>query len=312
MTADPRLVADFANEDFTKVAPFPHPTQLSVMPVVAMKGQHLRAVGTCFAISNHGMVMTARHVLDEALELDDEGNKKDEDQWVGALYVSKPTCNDGDMPGLLGGMLPANRVFYSGSLDIAVMHLNLPKNNVTGETLRMPLLTLATGLPRQDDTCIALGYHKMDWTSVTDGTHTHKVVQSYSASRGPVKSVHHSGRDRMLHFPCFQIDSRIVGGMSGGPVIGTDGGNVIGVVCSGFDGQDISYASLVGPSLLLVMEVTAGDEGNKRKFLYDFVKGGAVVTDQHFSVLRDAYNHGRRELEIDFDGIRVSHGYDID
>ena len=109
-----------------------------------------------------------------------------------------------------------------------------------------------------------------------------------------------------------EIDCRFDAGMSGGPVIGTDNGNVIGVVCSSFDGQHISYASLVGPSLLLVMEVAVADERIEKKFLYDFVKGGAVVTDQKFSVTKDVYRHGGRELEIDFDGIRVSHGYKID
>ena len=75
MTITAQLVADFGKENFTKVGPFPHPTQMSVMPVVAMKGQHIRAVGTCFAISTHGLVMTARHVLEDALGLDDDGTE---------------------------------------------------------------------------------------------------------------------------------------------------------------------------------------------------------------------------------------------
>ena len=33
------LVADFADADFVTIRPFPHPTQMAVMPVVAMKGR---------------------------------------------------------------------------------------------------------------------------------------------------------------------------------------------------------------------------------------------------------------------------------
>ena len=42
-------LADFADEDFVTIRSFPHMTQMTVMPVVAMKGDNVRAVGTCFA-----------------------------------------------------------------------------------------------------------------------------------------------------------------------------------------------------------------------------------------------------------------------
>ena len=314
MTMDPCLVADFGKEEFTEVGPFPHPTQMSVMPVVALKGQNLRAVGTCFAISSHGLVITARHVLEEALQLDDNGKKKDQDQWVGALYVSKPALNDVEVPDLFGGMLPAKRTYWSPSLDIAVMQLVLPKNKTTGREIKMPLLPLSTAAPRQGEICVGLGYHKMNWTRATESDRPeYEVAQSYSASRGSVKSVHHASRDSvMLPFPCFETDCRFDPGMSGGPVIGTDSGNVIGVVCSSIDGQrHISYASIVGPSLLIVMESNVGSIRPEKRFLYDFVKEGAVLTDQKFSVSKDVYTNSGRELEIDFDGTRVSNAYQI-
>ena len=42
------LVADFADADFVTIRPFPHPTQMAVMPVVAMKGDYVRAGGDLF------------------------------------------------------------------------------------------------------------------------------------------------------------------------------------------------------------------------------------------------------------------------
>ena len=48
------LVADFADADFVTIRPFPHSSQMAIMPVVAMKGDYVRPVGTCFAISSQG------------------------------------------------------------------------------------------------------------------------------------------------------------------------------------------------------------------------------------------------------------------
>ena len=317
ITTTTQLVADFVNERFTKVGPFPHPTQMSVMPVVAMKGQRLRGVGTCFAISTHGLVMTARHVLEDALELDDNGEKKEPDQWIGVLYAAEPEPDSRNIPDLIGGLLPANNIFYSESHDIAVMHLNLPKNKTTGETIRVPQLKLGIEVPQQGEICVGLGYHAMSWSQMTEGNHTYEILQSYSASQGIVGCVHHARRDSVnLHFPCFEIDCRFDGGMSGGPVIDAKNGNVVGIICSSFGNMDgkghVSYASLAGPSLLLVLNIKSRNERVEKKFLYDFVDGGTVVTDGNFTVIKDVNTGQERELEINFNGIRVSNKYKID
>ena len=84
-------LADFADEDFVTIRSFPHMTQMTVMPVVAMKGDNVRAVGTCFAISSQGLVLTARHVIEDALKIGG-GGKMAEPRHVdrGALH-----CRDG-------------------------------------------------------------------------------------------------------------------------------------------------------------------------------------------------------------------------
>jgi hypothetical protein len=62
---------DFSGSDFPTVGGFPHVTQQAVMPVVAYRagGEEVRPLGTCFNISPHGLALTARHVIDEALNL---------------------------------------------------------------------------------------------------------------------------------------------------------------------------------------------------------------------------------------------------
>ena len=83
------LVANFADADFVTISSFPHPTQMTVMPVVAMKGDYVRAVGTCFAISSQGLVLTARHVIEDALEIDAEGGMVDPDMGIGPSTLQR-------------------------------------------------------------------------------------------------------------------------------------------------------------------------------------------------------------------------------
>ena len=155
----------------------------------------------------------------------------------------------------------------------------------------------------------------MDWKQAT-GAHTHEVVQSYSASQGRVGSVHPVRRDgALMNFPCFQTDCRIVGGMSGGPVISGVSGTVIGVVCSSFDMPDgqahISYASLAATSLFLALDANTEGGGTERKFLYDFVRSGAVMADGPLRVVSDRLDGGERTLTLDFDGVHVSNSLTV-
>ena len=319
MNMTSQLVASFQEGDFATIRPFPHPTQRSIMPVVAMKGQYLRGVGTCFAISSQGLVMTARHVVEDALGIDDQGMKMDSDQGIGAVYIAEPgpkDIEDIDAQDLTGGPLTANKIYYSRDHDIALMILNLPTHGATGKRLQMPQLKLGMQVPKKGATCVGLGYHAMDWKQAT-GAHTHEVAQSYSASQGIVSRVHFPKRDSMLmNYPCFQTDCKIVGGMSGGPIIDCMNGSVIGVSCRSFelpDGEDhISHASFASLSLFLTLEATDANGKQEKKFLYDFVRGGAVATDGQFVVIADTKEGRERTLEIQFDGVRVSSSYTCD
>ena len=300
------LVADFADEDFVEIGAFPHPTQMAVMPVVAMKGDKVRAVGTCFAISSQGLVLTASHVIEDALEIDDGGERADPDIGIGVLYAAE--TGEGNM---LGGLLPARKLYFTRDFDIALMRLNLPISRETDKPILMPALRLGTRIPRVGERCAGIGYHAMDWQQAT-GIHTHHVKQKYAASQGHVREVHIDGRDKyLMKFPCFQTDCEFVGGMSGGPVIEFRTGAAVGVICRSFafleEGPPTSYAALAGISLLLTLEATDEESGViKKKFLCDFVKGGAVATDDQFIVRSDRTVNGKRTLTLDFEGLNIT------
>lgn len=303
MSKSKMLLADFSTGEFARIPDFPHPTQMSVMPVVAYRDNQIKMLGTCFAISNHGLVITARHVLDVAVRITGwstgQPRKHDKEWWVGALYVSKPIPGE-DEHNLLGGIIPANKIHMSGSLDIGVMHLNLPMRKDDQTLLTMPALRLSPALPNIGDRCIATGYHSMKSEPATDSVHRYAVEQSYSASRGVVEELHFPYRDKAyLNFPCFRTSSRFDPGMSGAPILG-ENGDVMGVVCSSFgdlDGQGyISYGSLIGPALLLQFDAADVEGTIKPCFLHDFVTGGSVATNETIDQLRISRQENTLEI----------------
>lgn len=296
------LIADFSNGDFPTVQSFPHPIQTSVMPVVAYRGRDFIPLGTCFAISNHGLALTARHVIEEFEAIAASGDGPDP-WWIGALYAAHPAPHH-DVPDLLGGILPAHKIHLNDSLDIAVIHLHLPIDTVTNETLRVPALKISPGLPKVGSRCFAVGYHSMEWKDCSNADA--QVFQKFSASRGEIRQLHSPRRDAaVLNFPCFETSARFDGGMSGGPIMGKNG-SVIGVVCSSYGSPEenghISYGSLIGPALFVRAEAKLADGSEGQVFLYDFVSGGAVVTDHTMAELRAT--RGAKTLHIDLgDGV---------
>lgn len=299
MTCGP--LADFTDGDFAVVGPFPHHTQMSVMPVMAVRDDHVRAVGTCFSISSQGLVLTARHVIADALRFADDSPKWPNDTGISVLWIGG---------GEAGGLLPVSKVFVSDP-DVAVMYIRSPTHRDTGKPVRMPALILGTRVPKVGEPCVGIGYHTMEWQLASDGIHTHNINQRYSASRGHVREVHIAGRDSsLMTFPCFRTDCKIVGGMSGGPIIDRHG-NAVGIISSSIDlpegESSISYASFAGVSLLVVLDAAdESDGGISKRFLYDFVEGKSVLTDQQFVVRSDQTVSGRRSLTLGFEGLNVT------
>lgn len=77
-----------------------------------------------------------------------------------------------------------------------------------------------------------------------------------TTSAGLVTEVFEEYRDKsMLHFPCFEIDARFDGAMSGGPVFNSRG-HCCGVICSSREipgARHVSYASTLWPAIGTVL-----------------------------------------------------------
>ena len=252
------------------------------MPIVHFVNGTPNPLGTCFVISNSGLAITARHVIDEAFsKYFSAGNPNVDippEEALHAIYASNtldPTTGH-----FIGGPLPVLKIWSNSGMDIAILQLGVPINTETGENLYLPTVKLSPGVPKVGQHIFGLGYHSMQWAAATNGFN---VDQRLSASRGKVEEIYFPRRDSVfMSFPCFQTTARFDGGMSGGPII-SESGQVCGVICSSMktdesDGTFTSYGSLISSALVLV---TFGKDasGEREMFLHDFVIGGAVQLD---------------------------------
>lgn len=262
------------------------PSQVNTMPVVHFLDGKPQPLGTCFVISNEGLAITARHVVDEAFGHYFRGGNPNisipDNEALHAIYASNEV--DPDTGHFIGGPLPIVRIWANSGMDIAILQLSIPTDTRTGKRLHLPLLQLSPGVPKVGEHIFGFGYHTMKWTPNDSGF---EANQRYSASRGVIQQVHFPFRDRaFMSFPCFETSARFDGGMSGGPIISMSG-QVCGVICSSIktdqsDGTFTSYGSLIAPALAIAIwgRDNAGIE--RDMFLHDFVAGGAVAVDDTY------------------------------
>lgn len=298
------LLVSFAEADFQSLGEGPHIIQQSILPVVAIQAGRWRSIGTCFTIHSHGLVLTARHVLDEAFG-QDLGKTTNPHSWpgdcqIGALYMRFPDEGEVTEADLVGGFLPASRIHYNSNIDIAAMQLHLPVNSRTGDLLRLYGSKINLGFPPLGQYCYAFGYHAMGWqqNNISENI-TH--FQTISGARGLIEELHIPMRDKyLLSFPCFRTSARFDGGMSGGPIIGPNG-SVIGVVCSSFGKNEetqnyTSYGSWIAPALTLEVMAKHADGSERLTSLAELMELGVIDVDETRSFL---------EIERDGDHMQI-------
>ena len=245
----------------------------SVMPLFFFGPEATIGLGTAFTISSLGLMLTARHVIEDAIQLLEESPEG----YVAVVYI---TSGEGrEVPDLFGGRLRVSRVARSMTTDMALLELELPI--IAGERLVLPALQLSPGYPTPGEV-MALGYNRLEG-GVTDKM-TPGAIELQSrlkASRGTITQVHGEKRDTvMLPFPCFEMSVRTDPGMSGGPIIAASNGRVCGVVCTGLHADDeafTSWGSVLAPAFAL--SFSEEDAGSDTESLLALARRGFLSVD---------------------------------
>jgi hypothetical protein len=232
----------------------------AVMPIVSIADGNLIAHGTGFTITSHGLIMTAKHVVEDAWshrvrKLNEQGQFYDHYELY-VLYQTKEPHPDGETQ-YIGGLIPVKKLWFCPELDIVYCWL-WPLKTKEGDPLIFPAFRLSLGVPKIGENVLGVGYYKMEGSEIKPHILEKFIVGlslNSAHSKGKVIELFLDGRDSgMLKFPCFRTDARFDPGMSGGPVF-NEAGFVCGVICSSTtqvedDPSYISYVSSIWPSMV--------------------------------------------------------------
>jgi hypothetical protein len=226
--------------------------EIALRVVVELPDWKFHVAGTGILIADH-LAITAGHVLDWVLDQFGRACELVLYQVLpGPVYVKWTTLRP-----------------WRCSTDAAILQL-APNPTVYGAADLSPVQKvprLRVSAPAPGERVVAFGYRKgeIQVTEDAEGVHHIELNDLGSTSIGEVVHVHPIRRDSALaNFPCFEVRARFDRGMSGGLVV-DGGGNLCGLVCSGYDLGDpeevpISYATTLWPILTTLISADRGDK----------------------------------------------------
>jgi len=191
------------------------PTE-AIVPVIAqdVSSQVFRFIGTAFCITTNGLIVTAKHVLDDV---------RQDGDVIGPIGVVHFMGNNSYIIRNI-----KNSYGYPNS-DVAVALLDQPRHHITGEPLLNKVLTITMNQSTPGDLIHTYAYPK---TRVESNGRKHKFLIAPSVYEGVLVKEFPDGRDAtMLPNPCWQTRMHIHGGSSGGPVFNASG-HAIGTNCT--------------------------------------------------------------------------------
>lgn len=204
----------------------------AIFPIVTQQPSGLFvAIGTGFFVAEHGVFVTAAHVVEAVL--DEKGSA------IGPFGIFQ------FLPGGTYHVRPIHRATRHRVSDVAVGVAMPMHHNTTGEPMPNKLLPIAVTPPKIGSGICTYAYPK---TQITAGK-PQLVNFVPNFFDGQLLEHHPSGRDSvLLPGPCFRTSMVIHGGASGGPVVGPDGG-VFAVNSTGYDDDRLSYVSCISEAL---------------------------------------------------------------
>jgi len=266
----------------------------TVLPIIAMSTNNIIPLGTGFMITNGGILMTARHVIEDFIDRKEirDLNEPVKNFGLFAIFESdiknERTKLSSDC--YAGGPLRIIKTYSNSDLDIALCQLQLVRKINTGKQLQYPLIRLNLSVPKKGEKILGVGYHKskvMQYKYIKINNQKIKFVDyshNFVTTGGEiVKYIKSQG---IRPFPTFLTTARFDPGMSGGPVF-RENGSVFGVICTSVDDTNTSYVSDIVPALSFKVDILfEGDKDPKKFSLHELINMNIISTDDSKNEIR--------------------------
>jgi len=278
-----------------------------VVPVLVNDGTTIRCAGSAFNIAPDGLWVTARHVLDAALEaVGDNPGAYIFLLWVDPHEGELVAHGEGEQqvqhPHRRAATIPVtgrskDDVNFS---DIALLRAGMLNDD--GTRHEFPVCRLSARVPKTGIPVAAFGYPRFDVSSdaTSEQLHATAFEHNFAVSTGRVLEVYTEGRNTFrdpwdenyrgkLPTACFETSARFEPGMSGGPVMDGDGA-ICGIVSIGIDesgetSSDNSFASAT-PVLFTLPAVLDNDDIHETAVTVNrLLQMGAIPCDGYFEQL---------------------------
>jgi hypothetical protein len=233
--------------------------------------------GSCCRIAKN-LYLTAAHVIHDWVKKFGAGNaEQDFDVW--AVHARG---------GPEYSIWRVDRIWTCSFSDLAIMHTQ-PYNEVAAKESHCAAPLMRLEPPNVGERIIGFGRHSPSQSITIDKHGTRHIVlnASGSASVGEVKEIHPEKRDRIqMPFPCYEVNARFDGGMSGGPVF-DDQGHLCGVICSTFppieeSEEDASYVATLWPLMATQIDVLRDGSISKERYpLIELARQGVLHVPGH-------------------------------
>lgn len=228
--------------------------EAAIVGLCTQVGNQYKFIGTGFFINDHGMFITAKHVLE------------DETGPILCFYFPQ----DGTYM-----MRPLVRASLSTQSDFAIGILQQATHKKSGKPVRNKIFSLSFHVPEEGELISTYAYPE---STVQIEETTTKINFKPKWYHGSVSDFFPEGMG-FIKTPAIVADMESLGGCSGGPVFSLNGGGgVIGINSRGVEGQ-YNVVSLIEALLSVVFyDITVKDQYYEHVSVQQLVDLGFVKT----------------------------------
>jgi len=240
-----------------------------VVPLIIARKDRWKVVGTAFYIGAPGLLVTAKHCVEEYSE---------ENGDMGLCIFHWCTEKEGHFY-----IRPITRGWKSPVADISVL-VAAPMHNKLGEAL--PVQSLSISIERPPPGTLVATFAYPD-TKVGMVGSTTEIRLAPKLTEGVLQDYYPAGRDRsMINWPVYQTDMEIGAGCSGGPVF-SERGTVFAVNTSSVDLVQGSFpVSFITPIDYIldaeIAEVSVDGEPSRSYTVRELARGGHITFSPDF------------------------------